>query len=90
MAVAVTQYKNLVGGMWVDAVEEETMDVLNPSTGEVIGAVPRGTQADVDRAVDAAKTAWADWRDKTPKDRMELLLALADVIEEHGDELGKL
>ena len=90
MAVAVANYKNLVGGKWVDAVEGDTMDVLNPSTGEVIAQVPRGTEADVDRVVDAAKTAWADWREKTPKDRMELLLKLAGVIEEHGDELGKL
>ena len=36
MAVAVTQHKNLVGGQWVDAVEGDTMEVLNPSTGEVI------------------------------------------------------
>src|SRR5262249_58777135 len=45
---------------------------------------------DVERAVDAAKHAWLEWRDKTPKDRMELLHALADVIEENAEELIEL
>jgi 1-pyrroline dehydrogenase len=90
MAVAVTQYKNLVGGEWVDAVEGETMEVLNPATGEVIAEVPRGTERDVERAVEAAKTAWESWQTKTPKDRMELLLKLADAMEEHGEELWQL
>ena len=53
MAVAVTQHKNLVGGEWVDSLDGETMEVLNPSTGEVIAEVPRGSERDVERAVDA-------------------------------------
>jgi 1-pyrroline dehydrogenase len=90
MAVTVTQHKNFVGGEWVDAVGGETMDVLNPATGEVIAQVPKGTEKDVDRAVEAAKKALPEWLEKTPKDRMELLLALANVIEEHGEELSRL
>ncbi|MBA2742089.1 MAG: aldehyde dehydrogenase family protein, partial [Actinobacteria bacterium] len=66
------------------------MEVLNPSTGEVIAEVPRGTADDVERAVGAAKKAWSEWRSKTPKDRMELLLGLADVIDENADELARL
>src|SRR5436305_4115469 len=50
-----TAYKNFVGGEWVDAVDGGTMDVINPATGEKIAEVPRGTQADVDRAVEAAQ-----------------------------------
>lgn len=90
MATAVTTYKNFVGGEWVDAVEGETMEVLNPATGEAIAEVPRGGEADVERAVEAARKALPDWLEKTPKDRMELLLKLADVIDEHADELAKL
>jgi 1-pyrroline dehydrogenase len=85
-----TSYRNFVGGEWVDAVEGETMEVLNPSTGEVIAEVPRGSQHDVERAVEAAGKALPDWLEKTPKDRMELLLSLADVMEEHGEELARL
>jgi len=90
MAVTVAQHKNLVGGEWVDAIDGETMEVVNPSTGEVIAEVPRCSEADVDRAVDAARKAWDEWQDKTPKDRMELLLKLADVMEDHADELWQL
>ena len=87
---AATAYKNFVGGEWVDAVEGETMDVINPATGEKIAEVPRGSQADVDRAVEAAKKALPEWLDTTPGERMEVLLKLADVIEENAEELVKL
>jgi betaine-aldehyde dehydrogenase/aminobutyraldehyde dehydrogenase len=90
MATTVTSYKNLIGGEWVDAASGETMEVLNPATGEVIAEVPRGSEEDVERAVAAARKALPDWLEKTPKDRMELLLALANVIEENADELARL
>jgi betaine-aldehyde dehydrogenase/aminobutyraldehyde dehydrogenase len=90
MSVSVTQQKMFIGGEWVDSSSGETLEVLNPSTGEVIAEVPRATAEDVDRAVEAAEKAWADWQFKTPKDRMELLLALADLIDEHAEELARL
>ena len=90
MSVSVTKYKNLVGGEWVDAASGETMEVLNPSTGEVIAEVPRSSAEDVERAVDAARKAFVEWGDKTPKDRMELLLKLADVIDDNAEELTQL
>ena len=90
MSVSVTKHKNLVGGEWVDAASGETMEVLNPSTGEVIAEVPRSSAEDVERAVDAGRKAYAEWAEKTPKDRMELLLKLADVIDENADELTRL
>src|SRR5687767_2338313 len=90
MAVTVAKHKNLVGGEWVDAVDGQTMEVLNPSTGEVIAEVPRCSAEDVERAVKAAGNAWDEWQSKTPKDRMELLLALADVMEENAEELWQL
>src|SRR5262245_44584191 len=65
------------------------MEVLNPATGEVIAEVPRGSAEDVDRAVDAAQKAWEEWQGKTPKDRMELLLKLADVIDENAEERAR-
>jgi 1-pyrroline dehydrogenase len=90
MGVTTSQHKNLVGGEWVEAVEGGTMEVLNPSTGETIAEVPRGTQADVDRAVEAAKKALPEWLETTPGERAAVLLKLADVIDEHADELGEL
>ena len=90
MSVTVEQHKNFVGGEWVDAVEGETMEVINPATGETIAEVPRGTQADVDRAVDAAKKALPEWLETTPGERQEALLKLAEAIDEHADELAEL
>ena len=90
MSVSVTQQKMFVEGEFVDALSGETMEVLNPATGEVIAEVPRGGADDVDRAVAAAEKAWETWRDKTPKDRMELLLKLADVIDDNAEELARL
>src|SRR5919201_683326 len=90
MSVTVSQQKNFVGGAWVDAVEGGTMEVINPATGATIAEVPRGTEADVDRAVEAAKKALPEWLETTPGERAEALLKLADAIDEHADELAEL
>jgi len=90
VSVSVTQQKQFIGGEFVDSTSGETMEVLNPATGEVIAEVPRGTAEDVELAVDAARRAWREWQDKTPKDRMELLLKLADIIDENAEELARL
>jgi 1-pyrroline dehydrogenase len=90
VSVTVTQTRNFVGGEWVDAVEGGTMAVLNPATGEAIAEVPAGTLADVDRAVAAAKRALPEWLETTPAERQAMLLALADALEEHADELVQL
>jgi betaine-aldehyde dehydrogenase/aminobutyraldehyde dehydrogenase len=89
MSVAATQQKNFVGGEWVDAVDGGTAEILNPATGETIAEVPQGTQTDVDRAVDAAKRAWPEWRETTPQERAEMLLKLADAVDTHADELAR-
>ncbi|HEY8627659.1 MAG TPA: gamma-aminobutyraldehyde dehydrogenase [Gaiellaceae bacterium] len=86
----ITRMKNFVGGEWVDAAEGGTMEVINPATGETIAEVPRGTQADVDRAVEAAKKAYEEWRDTTPGERAEMLLSLADLIDDNAEELAEL
>jgi 1-pyrroline dehydrogenase len=90
MSVTVQQLQNLVGGKWVDAVDGGTAEIINPATGETIAEVPEGTKADVDRAVEEAKKAWPEWREATPAARAEVLLKLADLIDEHTDELAEL
>ncbi len=90
MSATKTEYKAFVGGEWVDSASGETMDVINPATGEVVAAVPRCSAEDVDRAVAAAARALPEWLDKTPKDRSELLHKLADVLEENAEELAQL
>ncbi|HXV56689.1 MAG TPA: aldehyde dehydrogenase family protein, partial [Gaiellaceae bacterium] len=89
MSVAVSQHKNLVGGDWVDAVEGGTAEIINPATGEAIAQVPEGTQADVDRAVEAAKRALPEWMETTPGERAAMLLKLADALEANAEELWR-
>ncbi len=89
MSVTVQQFKNFVGGEWVDA-DGGTMEVVNPATGETIAEVPRASAADVDRAVEAAQKALPEWLETTPGERSALLLKLADVIEGHAEELAQL
>jgi 1-pyrroline dehydrogenase len=90
MSVAVSQHKNFIGGEWVDSAGGETMEVLNPATGETIAEVPASTAEDADRAVQAAKAALPEWLESTPRDRCELLLKLADLLEENAEELAAL
>ncbi len=54
----VKSYQQFIGGQWIDAASGETLDVENPATGEVVATVPASSGADVDRAVEAAATAF--------------------------------
>ncbi|HEY8409730.1 MAG TPA: gamma-aminobutyraldehyde dehydrogenase [Gaiellaceae bacterium] len=90
MSATATSYKVLIGGELVESATEETMDVIAPATGEVIATVPSCSAEDVDRAVAVAKAAWPEWSERTPKDRSELLHRMADVLDEHAEELAQL
>jgi 1-pyrroline dehydrogenase len=90
VSITVSHHKNFVGGEWVDSLDGGTMDVINPATGETIAEVPRSTEQDVGRAVEAAKKALPEWLETTPAERQELLLKLADLIDENTEELAKL
>jgi 1-pyrroline dehydrogenase len=90
MSVSVEKHKNLIGGEFADAADGGTAEIINPATGETIAEVPQGTEADVDRAVEAAKKAWPEWKETTPQERSEILLKLADLIDEHTEELAEI
>ncbi len=90
MSTTVSKHQNFVGGEWVDASGGETMEVLNPATGETIAEVPRSSAEDVNKAVAAAKKALPEWLETTPGERAEMLLKLADALDEHGDEIAEL
>ena len=90
MATTVRKGQMYVGGEFVDAADGKTRTITSPATGQVLGEVAEGSAEDVDRAVAAAKTAFETWSDSTPKDRMTGLLALAAIVEENADELGRI
>ena len=86
----VTTYQQLIGGAFVDAADGRTAEVINPANDKVIAKVPASSAEDVDRAVNAAEKAFAEWRKTTPQDRSLMLLKVADALEAKGEELGRL
>jgi acyl-CoA reductase-like NAD-dependent aldehyde dehydrogenase len=67
-----------------------TTDVLNPSTGELLTAVPSLGVAETDAAIERAQRAFGEWRAVAPGDRARLLRRFAAVVDEHLDELAGL
>jgi betaine-aldehyde dehydrogenase len=91
MAVlTVTDRKMFINGELVESTSGEWIEVRNPATGEIVGRVPGGTAADVDRAVAAARASFRDgrWRSKWIPERVAILNKLADLIDEHTPELA--
>ena len=80
----VKTYQQFIGGEFVDAADGRTADVINPANDQVIASVPASSAEDVDRAVDAAATAFETWKKTTPQDRSLLLLKIADALEAKG------
>jgi aldehyde dehydrogenase (NAD+) len=81
--------KLYIDGTWVDPAGTGTIDVISPVTEEVIGRVPSGTNADIDRAVDAARRALVGpWRDYTPEARADVLAALAVQLHIRHEEIA--
>ncbi|AZK92946.1 MULTISPECIES: aldehyde dehydrogenase [Streptomyces] len=78
-----------IGGAWVDPATDRTITPVDASTEQPLGEVPEGTEADIDRAVAAARTAfdapagWASWE---PARRAEAMDRLADAIDRRADE----
>lgn len=85
-------YEMYINGEWTKSANEAVIDVLNPSSSEKIGEIPRGTKEDVDRAVRAAAAAFRteEWRSYSAFDRGDLLFAIADKMQESKDELAEL
>ena len=81
--------KLYIGGAWVEPSSAETIDVINASTEQVMGSIPAGTPADVDRAVVAAKDAFDGWAGTALADRVKLVQALADGIAARNQELAE-
>jgi betaine-aldehyde dehydrogenase len=89
MATATDTLQNFIGGELV-AGGGETMAVLNPATGAELWRAPISSAEDVDRAVRAARSAFAGWSQATPAERAQALLALADAIERNAEEIARL
>jgi aldehyde dehydrogenase (NAD+) len=82
----------LIDGKFVNSVSGRTFETINPATGDVIARVAEGDAADVDKAVRAARKAFeaGPWRKMDARGRGRLLYKLADLMEQHVDELAAL
>jgi len=78
---------NFVNGEQVPAADGRTLDVINPATGEVYLTSPLSGPQDLDRAYQAAGTAFESWRDTTPSERQRALLKFADAVEARAEEI---
>lgn len=84
--------KMLIGEAWEDAADGTFFDTYNPSNSELIGRVPAGNKADIDRAVAAARAAFSSgiWSRMKPAEREAILWRVADLLEKQGAEFAEL
>src|SRR4051794_22310750 len=79
-----------IDGNWVDADSRKSTPVINPATGEELGAVPRMGTAETKRAIDAADRAWPAWRAKSAKERATILRKWFDLMMANQEDLAQI
>ena len=87
------QHKLLIDGQWVDSASGKTFETINPATEEHLADVAWGEAEDIDRAVKAARKAFADdshWRRMSASERGRLIFKISELIEDNADELATL
>ena len=80
----------LIEGRWEAGADARFLPVENPANRRPIAEVPRGGEADVDRAVRAAAKAFESWKKVAPRERGRLLMKIADAMEANAEAIGKL
>ncbi|GAA0658872.1 aldehyde dehydrogenase family protein [Salarchaeum japonicum] len=83
-------YKHYIDGEWVSGDGSETFESTNPATGETLGEFERGTDADVDAAIDAANNAEEEWQALSYIDRAEYLWDIYHELRDRHEELGEV
>ena len=79
-----------VGGEWVPSTRTGTLEVVNPTTEEVMGSIPEGTPQDVDRAVAAARAAFESWSRTSVEERAGWMERIAQALGERMEEVAAL
>jgi len=85
--------KMYINGEWIESESKKTREVINPANGEVIALTTEGTKNDVDMAIEAARVSFyesGDWRRMNSQERADILLKIADKIDEYRDEFARL
>lgn len=89
MASSAEQLLNFVNGEWVNSKTGNTVNVFNPATADIIAIAPLSAAQEVDQAVEAAHSAYLEWRQVPVVDRIKPLFKLRELLIEHMDELSK-
>lgn len=84
------EYQLFIDGTWVTSASGDTIDVVNPSTEEIVARVQNGTVGEAQQALEAAERAQKSWKKVPARQRAELLYKLAGEIKAHAEELAKL
>ena len=79
-----------IDGEWVAADSGDTLDVLNPATGEVVAAVAKCGTAETRRAIEAAEKAQVEWRARSAKERASILKKWFGLMMESQEDLAKI
>lgn len=82
------QYENFIGGEWVAPVKGEYFENISPVDGKVFTKVPRSSAEDIELALDAAHKAKAQWNSSSPTTRSNILLKIADRLEQNLELLA--
>jgi malonate-semialdehyde dehydrogenase (acetylating)/methylmalonate-semialdehyde dehydrogenase len=82
--------QNYIDGVWTPSLGTEQVEILNPANKQVLAHCPLGTEADVDRAVQAANKAFQSWRQVPVIDRVQVLFKLKILLEENLQELARI
>lgn len=88
--IATSEYRQFIGGDWVDAADGDTFEDLDPYTSEVVATVPAGGAEDTRRAIEAAAAAFPAWSSTPPAERQRVFLKAADALEGRMDEVVEL
>ncbi len=86
--MAIQKLRNFINGQWVESPSDKYRDVPNPATGEVIAQSPLSPASELDRAAQAAHTAFLSWRRVPALQRVQYLFKLKTLLEEHFEELS--
>ena len=79
-----------IDGKWVDSSNNETIEVNNPATLEIVGKVPKCGSEETKIAIEAANSSWKDWKEKTAKDRSTILRKWFDLIMANQEDLAQI
>lgn len=84
------EYKLYINGKWQDASDKETFTTTCPANGEELSTCAEATKEDVDYAVDSAWEAFKTWKLVEPIEKEEILLKIADIIDDNAEKLAMI